>query len=73
MIFEAIAELIADRNDIDVSEITPDSRFEDLGIDSLDTVEMLMDLEDRIGFEVELDEKVETVGELAAFIESKRA
>ena len=73
MIFEAIAELIADRNDIDVSEITPDSRFEDLGIDSLDTVEMLMDLEDRIGFEVELDEKVETVGELAAFIERKRA
>ena len=73
MIFEAIAELIADRNDIDVSEITPDSRFEDLGIDSLDTVEMLMDLEDRIGFEVELDQKVETVGELAEFIESKRA
>ena len=73
MIFEAIAELIADRNDIDVSEITPDSRFEDLGIDSLDTVEMLMDLEDRIGFEVELDEKVETVGELAAFIERKKA
>ena len=73
MIFEAIAELIADRNDVDVSEITPDSRFEDLGIDSLDTVEMLMDLEDRIGFEVELDQKVETVGELAAFIESKKA
>ena len=73
MIFEAIAELIADRNDIDVSEITPESRFEDLGIDSLDTVEMLMDLEDRIGFEVELDQKVETVGELAAFIESKQA
>ena len=32
---------------------------------------MLMDLEDKIGFEVELDQKVETVGELAAFIESK--
>ena len=43
MVFNAIAELIADRNDCDVSEITPDSRFEDLGIDSLDTVEMLMD------------------------------
>ncbi len=71
MILDAIAELIADRNDCDVSEITADSRFEDLGIDSLDTVEMLMDLEDKIGFEVELDQKVETVGELAAFIESK--
>ncbi len=71
MILDAIAELIADRNDCDVSEITADSRFEDLGIDSLDTVEMLMDLEDKIGCEVELDQKVETVGELAAFIESK--
>ena len=71
MVFNAIAELIADRNDCDVSMITPESRFEDLGIDSLDTVEMLMDLEDKIGFEVELDQKVETVGELAAFIEAK--
>ena len=71
MVFNAIAELIADRNDCEVSEITLESRFEDLGIDSLDTVEMLMDLEDKIGFEVELDQKVETVGELAAFIESK--
>ena len=32
---------------------------------------MLMDLEDRIGAEIELDEKVETVGELCAFIERK--
>jgi acyl carrier protein len=71
MVFNAIAELIADRNDCDISAITPESRFEDLGIDSLDTVEMLMDLEDKIGFEVELDQKVETVGELAAFIEAK--
>ena len=71
MVFDAIAELIAERNDCDVSEITAESRFQDLGIDSLDTVELLMNLEDKIGFEVELDEKVETVGELVAFIEKK--
>ncbi len=71
MVFEAIAKLIAERNDCDVSEITPDSKFQDLGIDSLDTVEMLMKLEDEIGVEVELDQKVETVGELVAFIEGK--
>lgn len=71
MVFEAIAKLIAERNDCDVSEITPDSKFQDLGIDSLDTVEMLMKLEDEIGVEVELDQKVETVGDLVAFIESK--
>ncbi len=73
MVFEAIAELIAERNDCSASEITKDMKFQDLGIDSLDTVEMLMKLEDRIGVEVELDQKVETVGELVAFIEGKMA
>jgi acyl carrier protein len=71
MIFEAIAELIAERNDCDVSEITMESSFKDLGIDSLDTVEMLMNLEDKIGKEVELEEKVETVGDLVRYIEEK--
>lgn len=70
-IFDAIAELIAERNDCDVAEIKMESRFADLGIDSLDTVEMLMNLEDKVGQEIELDEKVETVGELARYIEEK--
>ena len=71
MIFDTIAELIADRNDCDVSEITMDSKFADLGIDSLDTVEMLMSLEDKLGREIELDQKVETVGDLVRYIEEK--
>ena len=71
MIFNAIAELIAERNDIDVSTITPETRFKDLSIDSLDTVELLMNLEEKIGAEIELDQKVETVGELVEFIEDK--
>ena len=71
MIFNAIAELIAERNDCDVSEITMESSFKDLGIDSLDTVEMLMELEDKVGQEIELEEKVETVGDLVRYIEEK--
>ena len=73
MVFEAIAELVAERVEKDVSEITMDSKFQDLGIDSLDTVELLMNLEDKLGIEIELDQKVETVGDLVAFIESKQA
>ena len=73
MVFEAIAELVAERVEKDVSEITMDSKFQDLGIDSLDTVELLMNLEDKLGIEVELDQKVEPVGDLVAFIESKQA
>lgn len=72
MIFDAIAELIAEHNDCDVSEITMDSTFSELGIDSLDTVEMIMNLEDKVGFEIELDQKIETVGDLVKFVESKQ-
>ncbi|MGM9521205.1 MAG: acyl carrier protein [Oscillospiraceae bacterium] len=71
MVFEAIAELIAEHNDCDVSEITMESSFKDLEIDSLDTVEMVMNLEDKLGKEIELDQKVETVGDLVKFIEEK--
>lgn len=71
MVFETIAKLIAERTDCDVADITPESTFKDLSIDSLDTVEMLMQLEDEIGVEIELEGKVETVGELVKFIEEK--
>lgn len=71
MVFEAIAELIAEHNDCDVSEVTMESTFKDLGIDSLDTVEMLINLEEKIGVEIELDEKVDTVGDLVKFVEKK--
>ena len=73
MVFEAIAELIAERVEKDPSGIKMESTFRDLGIDSLDTVELLMNLEDKLDMEIELDQKVETVGDLVAFIESKRA
>ena len=71
MIFQAIAELIAERNECDDADVRPETTFAELGIDSLDTVEMLMNLEDKLGVEVELDEKVETVGELAEYIARK--
>ena len=67
-VFRAIAELIAERNDSDPTEVTRNTRFQDVGIDSLDTVEMLMNLEDKIGVEIELSQKVETVGELVDYV-----
>ena len=72
MIFQSIAELLADRLECDVNDIKMESNFRELGIDSLDTVELLMDLEDKIGIEIELNQKVETVGDLVAFIENKQ-
>ena len=69
--YEKLVSYAAKQLELDPAEITPDSTFESLGIDSLDTVEMVMDLEDELGVELELEDKVTTVGELAAFIESK--
>ena len=73
MYFDAIAKIVAERTGCDPASIRPESRFADLGIDSLDTVELLMNLEDVIGMELELDRKVETVDDLDRFIQSKRA
>ena len=67
-VFQAIAELIAERNDSDPAKVTRNTRFQDVGIDSLDTVEMLMNLEDKIGVEIELSQKVDTVGELVDYV-----
>lgn len=72
MLFETIAKVIAERTDRDISEIKLESTFTELGIDSLDTVELVMNLEDEIGIEIELTQKVETIAELVDFIESKQ-
>ena len=70
--FEKLVKYAAKQLELDAAEITPDSTFESLGIDSLDIVEMVMDLESELGIELEMeDQKIATFGELADFIESK--
>ena len=70
--FEKLAKFAAKQLDLDLAEITPDSTFESLGIDSLDVVEMVMDLESELGVELDMeDQKIATFQELADFIDSK--
>ena len=70
--YEKLAKYAAKQLEIYQSEISPESTFESLGIDSLDIVEMIMDLESELGVELEMEEQqIATFGELAAFIESK--
>jgi len=69
--FEKIASYLASQLDIPVENITMDTTFESLGIDSLDMVEMVMDLEEELGVDLELEEKLTTVGELVKFVETK--
>ena len=70
--YEKLVNYAAKQLELDASEIHPDSNFESLGIDSLDIVEMIMDLESELGVELDMeDQKITTFKELADFIESK--
>ena len=70
--YEKLVKYAAKQLEVEVSEIKPDSTFESLGIDSLDIVEMIMDLEGELGVELDMeDQKITTFQELADFIETK--
>jgi acyl carrier protein len=70
-IFEKLKEKIVSKIDCDPSKVTRDTSLIGLGIDSLDTVEMIMDLEEELGVELEFDEAVTTVDDLVKFIEKR--
>jgi len=70
--YEKLVSYAAQQLELDPDEIRPDSTFESLGIDSLDIVEMIMNLESELGVELEMeDQKIATFQELADFIDSK--
>ena len=70
-IYAKLTEVLAEHTGRDASEFPRDTAFESLGIDSLETVEMVMELEEELDVELELEEKMNTIGELVDFIESK--
>ena len=70
--YDKLVAYAAKQLELDPQDITPDRTFGSLGIDSLDIVEMIMDLESELGVELEMeDQKITTFQELADFIESK--
>ena len=72
--YEKLVSYAVKQLELDADDITPESTFESLGVDSLDIVEMIMDLESELGVELEMeDQKITTFQELADFIETKLA
>lgn len=75
MDFEAeVKKIIVEQLGVDGSQVTPEAHFiDDLGADSLDTVELIMALEEKFGIEVpdEDAEKLTTVGAAVEYIEKK--
>jgi acyl carrier protein len=72
--FEKVASLLSEQLGVDKAEITPDSDVvKDLGADSLDVVQMLMELEDQFGITVPEEEatEIKTVADIVKIIDSK--
>ena len=71
-----VKKIVADHLGIDEAKVTEESSFiDDLGADSLDTVELVMAFEEEFGSEISDSEaeKILTVGDAIKFIESKSA
>ncbi|MGQ9691973.1 MAG: acyl carrier protein [Thermaceae bacterium] len=73
-VFEKVKAVIVDKLSADADKVTLEARFvEDLGADSLDTVELIMGLEDEFGLEIsdEDAEKIRTVQDAVQYIQSR--
>ena len=67
---DPLPHLLPEDLDIDPSTVTAESTFDSLGIDSLDMVELICDLEEKCDVEFGEPEGIETVGQLVAHIDS---
>lgn len=74
-VFDRVKAIIVDRLDVEEDKITLEASFkEDLEADSLDVVELVMELEDEFDMEIadEEAEKINTVGDAVNYINSKQ-
>jgi acyl carrier protein len=72
--FEKVKKIIVDRLGVDEAEVTTEASFvDDLGADSLDTLELVMALEEEFGIEIpdEDAEKILTVSDAIKYIQNK--
>lgn len=75
-VFDRVKDIIVDRLDVEESKVTMEASFkEDLEADSLDVVELVMELEDEFDMEIadEEAEKINTVGDAVNYINSKQS
>ncbi len=73
---ERVVGIVAEQLGVDKEKVTPETSFvNDLGADSLDTVELVMELEEEFEIDIPDDaaEKIQTVGEAVEFIEKSES
>ena len=69
---DTVKEVLSENLDIDADQITEEATMEALGIDSLDMMELICDLEEKCEIEFGEPEGIETLGPLVAHIDSHK-
>ena len=70
MVFDKIADIIAEKLDVDRATIKPESNFTDMEVDSLYMVEIMLSIEDEFGVTIEDASDMKCVDDLCKFVEA---
>ncbi|MFR6290181.1 MAG: acyl carrier protein [Peptococcaceae bacterium] len=68
--FDKVVEVLVEAKDLEAGSITMESTWDDLGLDSLDTVELVMNMEEAFGVSLEMSEDMKTVGDVVKAIDA---
>ena len=70
--FDKVVEILVEAKDLEADKVTMESTWEDLGLDSLDTVELVMKMEDAFSISLEMTEDMKTVGDVVKAIDAAK-
>lgn len=70
--FETIAKLLAEAKDLDAAAIKPEMTFADLGLDSLDVAELVMNMEDELNVTIEISPALKTVQDVVTLVDEQK-
>ncbi len=73
MTLDRVKKVLAEHLELDENEISESTTLEDMGVDSLDAVEIIMELEDEFGIEIQAEDAGKSVKEFVDYIDSKLA
>lgn len=73
MTLDRVKKVLAEHLELDENEISESTTLEDMGVDSLDAVEIIMKLEDEFGIEIQAEDAGKSVKEFVDYIDSKLA
>lgn len=71
MVFEKVKAVIIDQLGVEEDEVTLETSFEELGVDSLDLFQIVIELEEVFNIRIEDAESIKTVQDAVNYIESK--